>query len=185
MPKMIIGLTGTIASGKTTVAEILKKKGFSHYTYSDILREEAKKRDIIPTRENLQKLGNQVKTENQNPGILSKLIVERSHSKNILADGIRTLDEIHELRKYPHSFILGIDAPQKIRYERLKARNRSGDPLSFKEFKEIDDHENQGLTPGQDINNCLKNADYLILNNKSEADLKIQVDSILEKLLIK
>jgi len=32
---MIIGLTGTIAAGKTTVAEIFKEKGVEHPTYTD------------------------------------------------------------------------------------------------------------------------------------------------------
>ena len=90
---MIIGITGTIASGKTTVAEILKEKGFVHHTYSDILRIEAKKRSIPQTRENLQKLGNRIKAESKDLGILSRLIIENSSSKNIIADGIRTIDK--------------------------------------------------------------------------------------------
>jgi len=142
---MIIGLTGTICSGKSTVAEILKDKGFNHYTYSDILRLEAKKRKIKPTRENLQALGNKIKEDN--PGILSNLIIENSSSQNIIADGIRTLDEIDELKKHS-AIIFGIDAPQRIRFERLKARKRPGDPASFEEFVKIDDHENKGITKG-------------------------------------
>jgi dephospho-CoA kinase len=177
---MIIGLTGTIAAGKSTVAEILKEKGFEHHTYSDILRKEAKRRGIEPTRENLQKLGNQFKEESKNLGILSRLIIENTQSKNIIADGIRTADEIKELKKYG-ACVIGIDASQELRYKRLISRKRVGDPLTFDEFKKIDDHENKGFTPGQDIGSCLRNSDYIITNDKSPAELRSKVEEILDK----
>ena len=49
---MIIGLTGKNASGKGEVASYLQKKGFIYYSLSDELREEAKEKNIEPTREN-------------------------------------------------------------------------------------------------------------------------------------
>lgn len=179
---MIIGLTGTIASGKTSIAEILKNRGFEHFTYSDILRKEAKKRKIQPTRENLQKLGNEIKEESKNKGILSKLIVENSHSGNIVADGIRTVDEVIELKKYDKAFIIAVDAPQKLRYKRLKLRQRDGDPITFYQFKKLDDHENMGLTPGQDIYSCFKKADFVIINDRCLKELKERVNNILKKI---
>ena len=69
---MIIGLVGTMGSGKTEIAEYLKRKGFEHYTYSNILIEIALKTGIEPTRENLQKLGTEIKQKEHNKGILSK-----------------------------------------------------------------------------------------------------------------
>ncbi|MBR9700070.1 AAA family ATPase [Candidatus Woesearchaeota archaeon] len=177
---MIIGFTGTIAAGKTTAARFLE--GFEHFTYSDILRIEAKKRNIEATRENLQMLGNKVKEESDNNGILSKMIVENATKVNIAADGIRTVDEINELKQFPDAYIIAIDASQKTRYERLKARKRPGDPESFEKFKEIDDHENQGKTPGQDINNAMKHADFLIKNNGSIDKLKKKVEEIMKKI---
>lgn len=176
---MIIGLTGTISAGKSTVANILIKKGFEHHTYSDILRLEAKKRNIEPTRKNLQELGNKIKEESKNFGILSKLIIENSKSKDIIADGIRTVDEIIELKKHPNSIVIAIDAPQKIRYARLKKRNRLGDPLSFEEFKKIDDHENKGLTKGQEIDKCIEKADFIINNSKELDGLEKELNKIL------
>ncbi|MCG2717264.1 MAG: dephospho-CoA kinase [Nanoarchaeota archaeon] len=176
---MIIGLTGTIAAGKSTVADILKEKGFEHHTYSDILRLEAKKRNIEPTRENLQELGNKFKRESRNMGILSRLIIENSKSDKIIADGIRTVDEIKELKKHPNSYVIGIDAPQRLRYERLVSRKRVGDPISFEEFKKIDEHENKGLTPGQEINKCMKNSDFIVINDKEHESLRKRIEDIL------
>ncbi len=182
---MIIGLTGPIASGKTTIAEILKEKGFEYYTFSDILRIEAKKKGIEQTRENLQKLGADIKAQSSNPGILSRLIVENARKEkkeNIVADGIRTVDEITELKKYD-AYIIAVTAPQEERFRRLKKRARPGDPESFESFKKMDDDENKGKTKGQDINNCVKNADKVINNSKNAEQLKEQVLTLLSSLM--
>ena len=74
---MIIGLTGTIGSGKGEVVKYLKGKGFEHYVYSDILKEIAKQRNIEPTRANLQKLGSDIKKESKNLGVLSKKLLKK------------------------------------------------------------------------------------------------------------
>ena len=181
---MIIGLVGTMGSGKTEVADYLKSRGFEHYTYSDIIIEIAKKRNIALTRENLQKLGTEIKQKEHNKGILSKKIVERIKTGKAVVDGIRNHDEIKELRKNSSTVIIAINAPQRLRYSRLKKRARPGDPLSFKEFKRLDNLENRGKTEGQQISICLKMADYAITNNSSLENLKKEVDKILDKLTL-
>ena len=176
---MIIGLTGTIAAGKSAVVEHLKKRGFEHYVYSDILREEAKKRGIEETRENLQKLGNEMKRKAKNLGILSKKLLDKVKGDRAIFDGIRTPDEIKELRKNKDVKIIGITASQKLRFKRLMKRNRVGDPKTFGEFKIIDNHENRGKTKGQNINECIKLADHVVMNNGSIDELKKKIDKLL------
>ena len=44
MPRKVIGLVGPIASGKGIVVEILKQKGYSAYSLSDVLKTEVQKR---------------------------------------------------------------------------------------------------------------------------------------------
>ncbi|MBS3136148.1 AAA family ATPase [Candidatus Woesearchaeota archaeon] len=177
---MIIGITGPIAAGKTTIAEMIKKKGFSYFSYSDILRIEARKRGIEPTRENLQKLGTKVKKDSNNPGILSRLIIENAKG-DVVADGIRTPDEIRELRKC-ESWVFGINASQRIRYERLVGRNRPGDPKDFESFKKIDDDENSGRNSGQAIGECMRNSDFVIDNNGTIAELEKKIDVLMARL---
>ena len=58
---MIIGLTGKNASGKGEVANYLKSKGFIYYSLSDVIREEATKRGLEHSRENLINLGNELR----------------------------------------------------------------------------------------------------------------------------
>jgi len=180
---MIIGLTGTMGSGKGEIANYLIKKGFEYYCFSDILKEEAEKRNIKPTRKNLQKLGNDIKKDKANRGILAKRILERIKTDNVVLDGIRNVDEVRELRKAKEFFLVGVNAEQKLRFIRLKKRARAGDPTDFNDFKKLDDKENKGITKGQEINKCLKMADFTLLNNGSLEELKEETERILKNIM--
>ena len=78
---MIIGVTGSYASGKDSVAEYLIKKGFQHFSLSDEIRKELKKRKIKETRQNLIKLGNELRKKHGNE-ILAKRIIELISKNN-------------------------------------------------------------------------------------------------------
>src|SRR3989338_1290539 len=109
--KMIIGLTGANASGKGEAAGYLKSKGFEYYSLSDILREEAKARGIELSRENLIKLGNELRTKNR-PSILADLVIKNIKAKgNYVIDSIRNPFEVKALRKLSGFILIGIDAP--------------------------------------------------------------------------
>jgi len=177
---MIIGLTGTMSAGKGEVVKYLKNKGFEHYVYSDILKEIAKQRNIEPTRKNLQELGTKIKKESKNPGILSKEILKKIKTNKAAVDGIRNADEIMELKKRRNVYIISVTAQQKLRYQRLKKRKRAGDPKTFEEFKKADNLENRGKTKGQNINKCLKMADFTINNNSSLEQLKENIEKIFQ-----
>src|SRR3989344_5991426 len=161
---MIIGLVGTIASGKGEVASYLKSMGFEYYSFSDILREEAEKRGLQQTREGLQKLGNALRREFNNEGILAKRLLAKIKTKKAALDGVRNLVELAELRKANSFYLIAIDAPQKLRFERMQKRKRKGDPAAFEDFKKIDDAENKGISKGQEINACIAEADFKISN---------------------
>lgn len=176
---MILGLTGTMSAGKGEVVKYLKSKGFEHYIYSDVLKEIAKQRNIEPTRKNLQQLGNNIKKESRNLGILSKNILKKIKTDRAVVDGIRNADEIRELRKKREVYIIGVIAPQRLRFQRLRKRNREGDPKTFEEFKKLDNLENRGKTKGQEINKCLKMADFIIDNNGSLEKLQKETEKIL------
>jgi len=179
---MIIGLTGNMGCGKGEIVKYLKTKGFEHYVYSDILRDIAKKKNIEANRENLQKLGYEIKKDSRNLGILSRMLLAKITSDKAVVDGIRNPDEIRELRKGAEVHIIGVTAPQKVRFGRLSKRGREGDPKTFDEFKRLDNLENRGKTKGQEINKCLKMADFTIVNDSSVNDLNKKIDDILSSL---
>ena len=96
---MIIGLTGKNASGKGEVADYLQKKGFIYYSLSDELREEATKRNLEHTRNNLINLGNELRQQH-GPQYLAELINNKiKNNKDFVIDSIRNPFEAEELMK--------------------------------------------------------------------------------------
>ncbi len=167
-----------MCAGKSQIAECLKNKGFECYVCSDILKEIAQQRNIDSTRANLQKLGNDIKKENKNLGILSEIILTKIKTDNAVIDGIRNTGEIKELKKRENIYILGVNAPPRLRYKRLRKRNRKGEPKVFFEFKRLDNRENRGKTKAQEINKCLKIADFVVINNGSLEELTKKIDKL-------
>ena len=95
---MIIGLTGKNASGKGETANYLKTKDFVYYSLSDVIREEATKRDLEHSRDNLIRLGNELR-EKFGPGYLAEQINKKLNIQNFVIDSIRSPFEVKELRK--------------------------------------------------------------------------------------
>ncbi|MCJ7582348.1 MAG: AAA family ATPase, partial [Candidatus Aminicenantes bacterium] len=58
----IIGLTGTNGSGKGAAAEYFISKGYAFFSLSDVIREELKKDGCEPTRDNLIRKGNELRS---------------------------------------------------------------------------------------------------------------------------
>ena len=103
-PKLVIGISGTIASGKGTVAELLKQKGFSMITLSSIIREEVAKRGLEPTRINLQDVGNDLRKEFGGQVLTERALAKfKSYTTPLIIDGIRNADEIRFLREQANS----------------------------------------------------------------------------------
>ena len=183
---MIIGLTGSLAAGKGVVSDFLKEKGFVYLSLSNELREIAKQRKIELTRENLQNLGNQLR-EIEGPGVLAKIVIDKiksqQYSKAII-DGIRNPAEIEELKKLKNFFLISVDAPQQIRFERMKERNRESDPIVWEEFLRIDIKDKGGgeLETGQGVEKCMSKADFVLINQGSLEEIKKRIEELYEEI---
>lgn len=177
-----IGLTGLNASGKGTVADYLKEKGYVYYSLSDIVREEATVLGLDHSRENLIYTGNKLRDEH-GASILAARIVEKINLQKpdlTVIDSIRNLAEIRELRKKQGFFLIGVDAPVEIRFERSKNRGRIGFEKTLKDFIEIEEKENSLDPNKQQLFECLKKADAVIQNNGTIKDLNKKIKSILQ-----
>ncbi len=190
---MIIGVSGTIASGKGKISSLIRDKGFIHHSLSSEIRAIAKKRGIEINRVNLSKLGNDLRSEGKGESILALKVLEKiskevaEGKKKFVVDGFRDPDEVnlfreHEFESGELRFVLLVaDAPVETRFERLKKRGRHGDPTTFEEFKKIDDDEIAD-GGGQEIGKVVKMADYLIDNSKGLKELEEKVLGVLKEL---
>jgi len=185
---MIIGLTGSLASGKDVIADILKRKGFIYLSLSDEVREEAKTRGIELTRENLQILGNEMR-KNEGNGILAQRILRKvsDPQKHYIINGIRNTAEVQELKNWPSFFLIAIDAPQQMRFQRMIQRNRPSDPKNFYDFMKfdaIDQGKDQDET-GQQVKQCMEMAEYRIFNEFGIERLTDKVTFMIQQIMNK
>jgi dephospho-CoA kinase len=180
---MIIGLTGRIAAGKREVSRYFEKKGFEYYTVSYIIREVAKERNIPITRENLQDLGNDIRSKEGAGAWMKRLIKKLDLSKNNIIDGIRNPGEIEELRKVKDFYLISVGAPQKIRYQRVSKRAKPSDAQDWEGFLKMDERDFGEKDPlGQQVGKCMEMADYNLLNDSSIEDFKKKIEEIYNKI---
>lgn len=163
---MIIGLTGKNGAGKGEIAKFLKERGFSYYSLSDVLREEAAKSGIEITRDGLIQLGNRLRSD-YGPGVLAEKIFSRlDPEKNYVIDSVRHPSEVQVLRRRSDFYLASIEAPSEIRFERLRERARESDPTTLEQFKQLEQKEAASATSSdQQLDLAIGMADFSIQND--------------------
>ena len=148
-------------AGKSTIAEGLKPKGYEIINMGNAVRDEAKKRNLESTRDNLGKLMLELREKN-GPGAIAELVkpqIESSIANVILIDGVRSNDEIQVLKKFGTVKLLAVHASTDTRFDFLQKRGRSDDPQTKEHFEERDNRE-----MGVGISNSIALSDYAISN---------------------
>lgn len=146
----IIGLCGQPASGKDTAADFFVSKGFKHISLGDTLREEMRRQGKPIDRAHMSVFAADAK-KTRGMAYLAELAAGNV-SGNTIISGIRGTAEVELFRRQfgPDFMLLVIDAPLETRYERARKRNRTGDDISFEEFRRIEDHERSAVSGAQE-----------------------------------
>lgn len=165
---MIIGLTGPMGSGKSTVLDVLIKLGYKSVTLSDMVREEARSLGVKEERENLMNVGQSLRHK-FGPGVLAFRAIEKIKSAGgdkWVIDGIRNPAEIEEIRKEPNTVILANTAPEDMIIDRIRYRKRSDDTFDEVSIRRKLRREMGEGEPadGQQVGKCIKMADYVFEN---------------------
>ncbi|HOX96192.1 MAG TPA: dephospho-CoA kinase [Candidatus Woesebacteria bacterium] len=186
MDRIVIGLTGSLCSGKGTLANHFRDLGFAHQILSDRLREELHSKGQEITRSALQDLGNQLRQIYGGAILAIKTAELLSDIKeNIIIDGVRNPEEANYLRDVLGAKIIGVDAPVEKRLEwyLARAKDRGEDGKTYEEF-ERDNNRDFGLgepSSGQQVEKCLAMADIVLWNNGTKADLNNEGDRFLKE----
>ena len=181
--QLILGLTGPMGAGHGMLAEYLKKKGFFYSSTSDRVREECRRKGIEITRNNLQDVVDGLRRR-FGPDVLSKRTwkIVAKHPLAII-DGIRGMAEVEFFKSKPNFYLLGVTAPKRVRFQRVIARNRESDPMTWKAFLAADKKDfksGQGKF-GRNIPACLKKDDFLVINNGTIKELEKKIEHWLGK----
>ena len=162
----------------------LKKQGFVYHSLSDIIREECTRRQLPHERDNLIAIGNELRAT-FGPGVLGKLTaekIEKLGEQKALAVSIRNPAEIEELRRMPGFFLIAVDAPIELRFERISGRGRPEDAVTFEKFKEQENRERAGAQNEQQLNRVMVLADTQIPNSGTFAEFHQKIDTALNQI---
>ncbi len=137
------------------------------------MREEATRRGLDHSRDQLIRVGVDLRAQH-GPGALAQSVLPRLEGRSVV-DSIRNPGEVEVLRRLRHFLLLGIDAPQALRFERSLLRGRLGDGATLEEFARKEERENSTTQAGQQLLATLALADVVIDNDGTIADLRRKV----------
>ena len=165
----IIGIAGTLSSGKDTLADYLTDNyGYTHVSTGDMVRAEAKKRYGNIERPTLQIVGPELRVEG-GAGVLVKKALEQP--KPIVITGIRAIGEAKALKE-AGGVLLFIDAYVEIRYERMVKRARDAESvISLEKFTESERKEVAAGEKDEDYNQVvIQNMSDKTINNSGNLE---------------
>lgn len=173
----LIGLTGTNGAGKGEAAAFLVRLGYAYLSLSDILREELSARGLEESRDNLIRIGNELR-EKSGPDVLARRTGEKISGPTVI-DSIRNPKEIEFFRTLEGFILLAVDAPIEIRYERARTRGRDESAATLEDFRKKEEMEMTGNESAQQLARCMVLADRLIINDGTLDDLHRRLEESL------
>jgi len=177
--KKLILVAGLPGSGKSVFSKVAEKNSIPVVSLGDVVREEARKRGLDLSAENLGKIATELR-QRYGKDIMARRVITKllySESPIIVVDGVRSLDEVEYFKKFFDVVIVAIHTSPKTRFSRLRARGRPDDPRSWSDFRERDERE---LSLG--IGNVIALADFMIVNEEISLS---EFEALCERLITK
>jgi len=175
----VLAICGLPGSGKTTAIGAINDLGYV-ITMGDVVRNEAKLRNLEYSGKNLGIIAKELRKIGGSDIIAIKCVeLIRSEIRNVVfVDGVRSLSEVNIFRKFWKFPLIAIVVNEEVRFERLFKRNRNDDPKNLFELKKRDKRE---IDFG--LENLIKNADYVIVNDSNKEILKKNTRETVLKIL--
>ena len=162
----IVLLIGPVCAGTGLASKFFSKKGYDNYGIGDLVRDECLAQGWELGRSNEDKMGYEMR-EKYGADIWMQRAYERAQKTGkACIEGLRTIPDFNYFEG--RGLFLGINASQQIRWERMKSRNRIGDPKTLEEFKQKDMEHRAG--PIFKIDSLLPRCSYVIRNDTDDQE---------------
>ena len=192
---MMICVTGLPGSGKSTVASILKRKGFAIVEMGEIVREGMADAGLDTRGSRIREYSMKMRRKHGG-AVFAKHAVERAEKylrrgRNAAIVGLRNTYEMELARKSAGKgvgvFLVGVFAPKSLRFERLMNRGRGDDPAMRAKMEERDRQERNGYLAGSSgksrgTDALLQSSDYLLFNTESKMQLYKDANLLISKI---
>lgn len=178
--KLVVGLAGMPGAGKSVFVNVARDRNYDIIVMGDEVREEARRRGLEPTLENIGRLMLELRQLEGETVIAQRCLpkIPSGKKEKIVIDGIRSLAEVEEFRKNFKSFVLvAVHSSPETRFKRIYNRRRSDDPKDWEIFRERDLRE---LSVG--LGNAIAMAEHMIVNEESLDTFKKRAKKVLERI---
>jgi dephospho-CoA kinase len=174
----VVALVGMPGSGKSEVARVFQKSGYSTVRFGDITDEEVRKRGLVLNEENERLVREDLRKKHGMAAyaILNLPRIETALGKShVVIDGLYSWEEYKYLKEKlgGRLNIVAVWAPPEVRYKRLTGR--AVRPLSPEQAGARDFAEIENVNKGGPI----AMADYTIVNNGTLEALRRQAGAIM------
>jgi dephospho-CoA kinase len=180
----IIGITGTLGSGKGEVGAFLRGKGFSYFSVRNFLIEELKRRKSPINRGTMTDLADELRKTHKPSYIIEEVYAQAvTQGGNTIIESVRAKAEADFLKK-KGAILIAVDADPRVRYGRIVARKSDLDHVSYEKFISDEQREMDSVEPNRgNIRDCMRRADFVLMNDSSIEELHAQIEKILPSIL--
>jgi dephospho-CoA kinase len=175
----VIGVSGPIAAGKTTLAEILQAQGYAYTRFSLVIDDILNERNLPLDRQNRQTVGIEINRDGRQRELAERTISRVAGASTIVVDGLRFPDDHAFLRekfgfRFHHIHVSASDDIRRERYaERLELPSLEAD----KAFAEANASEVERMVPA-----LQQLADETLFNVGTKDDMAAMLLSLLAQL---
>lgn len=171
LSRQVIGLSGAIGAGKTTVSTYLASKGFATTRFSLILQKILQDKGLRPTREELQRVGWEFQSENRQRELGKQVVKKIQHVQSAIVDGLRFSED--------RALLIECFGPafKHIHINRTSNSHTLSDKVDKSPQTRRDNVKNHPVEQG--INHLASLAEYQVSNIHTKDDLFAQIDNIL------
>jgi dCMP deaminase len=181
---VILGLTGKNGSGKGEIATFLAERSFHAHSLSDEIRRDLERTGTPITRETMIERGRELRRVEGPQVLAERILAHLDPSLHHVVDSIRHPAEVHALQHHPEFILIAVDASPRVRFERLRARGRAGDPETFEAFLELEAREvGNEEAAAQQLDRAIALADRTLTNEGTVEELRAQVLALVQETL--
>ena len=129
------------------------------------------------------RVGRELRRREGVDALAKRILGHLKRDQNYVVDSIRHPAEVEVLREVGRQFrLIWVEADEHVRFDRITARNRSGDPRSMDELRQLEGMELQGDDPaGQQLLAVKELADDTVINDGSLEDIQSKVADIVRR----
>lgn len=173
----VVGISGPIAAGKTTVGRHLESRGFAYTRFSQVIDEFLDERGWPKNRLTRQKLGTELQERGRQTELAARTLIRVADAELVVVDGLRfPEDHAYFFERVGFSFLhIFIDADAEVRRARYFDRETEA-AVTAEVFEEA-----QGAVVEANVENMRGLAQHILYNSSSLAHIEGAAHTVVDQ----